>query len=91
MVYKDDITKGYKLLAFKTKPLKLAFFYLFGEVLNSSSFFQMLPEGIKLILGVVAWHSKEHFDVIKYEGLARFYKNFVWKQTVRLVQAYFPT
>ena len=54
MVYKDDITKGYKLLAFKTKPLKLAFFYLFGEVLNSSSFFQMLPEGIKLILGVVA-------------------------------------
>ena len=55
MVYKDDITKGYKLLAFNTKPLKLAFFYLFGEELNSSLiYFQMLPEGIKLILGVVA-------------------------------------
>ena len=37
MVYKDDITKGYKLLAFNTKSLKLTCCYLFGELLNSSS------------------------------------------------------
>ena len=46
MAYKDDITKGYKLLAFNTKSLKLACCYLFGELLNSSSFSQILPEGI---------------------------------------------
>ena len=49
MAYKDDKTKGFKLLAFNKKSLKLTCCHLFGELLNSSSFFQILPEGISAL------------------------------------------